>query len=433
MISVIIPTFNEAPHLERLLPNLVSSTAALELIVADGGSTDRSREFVASCNDVIWVSTEKGRATQMNAGAEAASGKVLFFLHADCQPLQGWSTAIESAITEPAFGVGAFRFALDEAGVRPRIVEWGVRFRSEWLGLPYGDQGLFLAAEAFRNAGGFPDVPIMEDVLLVQRMKRTGTLTVLRLPLKTSARRWRRNGYARQTWMNVSTYFQFRLGVPVEKLAARYASAARAVIVFCKYPVAGHVKTRLAESIGGEEAIRVYRRMVRHTLRVTRGMRSRAQVLLFFSPPEAMDSMREWLGRSHRYVPQSDGDLGDRMSQAFEYANRHGHGRTLIVGTDCPGLLPSHLDQAFAALQNHDVVIGPTEDGGYFLIGSSRPHPALFRDIAWSTGSVCRQTLKIAESESLRVAKLDTLRDVDTIEDLNHYRMDRRAGVPKLK
>jgi rSAM/selenodomain-associated transferase 2/rSAM/selenodomain-associated transferase 1 len=418
MISVIIPTFNEAPHLEFLLPTLASEGDRVEVIVADGGSTDLSHELVSSFPRLIWVSSAKGRAPQMNAGAEAASGDILFFLHADSLPPQGWSSAIESAVTAPSFAIGAFRFALDEAGVRPRVIEWGVRFRSARLGLPYGDQGLFLKADAFRKAGGFQTVPIMEDILLVRRMKQMGNVAILALPLKTSARRWRQNGYARQTWMNVSTYLQFRLGVPVDKLTRRYASAAQAVIVFCKYPVAGQVKTRLAASIGDEEAMRIYRRMVDHTLRVTRRLRSRSRTLLFFSPPEARDSMRAWLRRSYQYVPQSNGDLGDRMIHAFLYAARQGYGRTLIIGTDCPGLQPSHLDRAFAALEDHDVVMGPTEDGGYYLIGCSQPHPALFQGIAWSTESVFEETIKVANAESLRVAKLDTLRDVDTVEDL---------------
>jgi len=431
MISIIIPTLNEAANLERLLPRIVNADEAVEVIVADGGSADGSRELVSSFPEVTWVSAKTGRATQLNAGAEASSGDILLFLHADSLPPPGWSTAIVSAVANPSFALGAFRFALDEMGMRPRLVEWGVRFRSERLGLPYGDQGLFLKAKDFGEAGGFPAVPIMEDVLLVRRMKRAGSIVVLTLPLKTSARRWLQNGYARQTWMNVSTYVQFRLGVSVERLARRYASASRAIIVFCKYPVAGKVKTRLAASIGDDQAVRVYECMVRQTLRVTRKLRSRARTILFFSPPEALDQMRSWLGDSHRFVPQSGGDLGERMDQAFQYAARQGYGRTLIIGTDCPGLNPSHLERAFVALEDHDVVIGPTEDGGYFLIGCSRPQPALFRDIAWSTDAVLGKTLEIAKTETLRVAELDTLRDVDTVDDLEKYGMGRDTRLPR--
>ena len=141
----------------------------------------------------------------------------------------------------------------------------------------------------------------------------------------------------------------------------------------------------------------MYRHMVAHTLKSLRRLRAHAKVFVFYAPAEAAKKMKGWLGRGHRYIPQSTGSLGDRMLDAFWFASLEGHGATLIVGTDCPDLRPAQLEQAFSALENHDVVLGPTHDGGYFLIGTTQPQPALFHGIAWSTPSVfsscCRRLL----------------------------------------
>ena len=418
MITVVIPSFNDGPRLQRLLPELPAGDERTEVIVVDGGSTDSTRDHVSAHSHVAWISAKKGRAEQMNAGARSASGDILLFIHSDSRMPEGWVDAVEAAVRNPAFSFGAFRFALDDDGLQARVVERGVRFRSKYLGLPYGDQGLFIRANDFEKSGGFPVVPIMEDVLLVRALKRSGRVSILELPLHTSPRRWRRNGYIRQTWMNLSTYFLYRLGIPLENLARRYAKDSRAVIMFCKYPEPGQVKTRLAASIGDAEAAHVYRHMVAHTLKSLRRLRAHAKVFVFYAPAEAAEKMKGWLGRGHRYIPQSTGSLGDRMLDAFWFASLEGHGATLIVGTDCPDLRPAQLEQAFSALENHDVVLGPTHDGGYFLIGTTQPQPALFHGIAWSTPSVMSQTLRRAEEAALRAATLDPLRDVDTLEDL---------------
>jgi rSAM/selenodomain-associated transferase 1 len=132
----------------------------------------------------------------------------------------------------------------------------------------------------------------------------------------------------------------------------------------------------------------------------------------------AANEMSAWLGDDRDYVAQSDGDLGERMSAAFADAFREGAGRVVVIGTDCPALSPDHLAEAFEALGNHEVVLGPARDGGYYLVGLSRPADALFTDIPWGTESVLQATMERAEAVGLTQCCLQTLGDVDRPEDL---------------
>jgi hypothetical protein len=127
------------------------------------------------------------------------------------------------------------------------------------------------------------------------------------------------------------------------------------------------------------------------------------------------------LGDRPAYTAQSDGDLGRRLLAAFTAARDAGIGRAVMVGTDCPELQAAHLEQALQALGDHDLVLGPAADGGYYLIGARRPCPGLFRDMPWSTDRVLALTLARARDAGLRVRLLDLLRDLDTADDLAYH------------
>lgn len=161
------------------------------------------------------------RAGQMNAGAAQAAGEWLFFVHADSRLPAGWEDALRAA---PPDAVGGwFRFALDAPAWQARVIERGVAVRVRLLRLPYGDQGLFVRASVFRALGGFRDLPLMEDVDFVRRLVKAGPVFEPPLPLVTSARRWRRDGWFRRSARNlviVSCYFA---GVAPARLARWYA------------------------------------------------------------------------------------------------------------------------------------------------------------------------------------------------------------------
>jgi rSAM/selenodomain-associated transferase 2 len=219
-ISIVIPTLDEADNIERCLRSCSAETTGAEIIVVDGGSSDETVQIARRCGARV-LEIPGGRARQMNAGAEAATGGILLFLHADSVLPHGYSPLVREALGRGA-ALGAFRLALDSPGIGLRIMETGTRFRSRILRMPYGDQGLFLTAETFREAGGFPDLPVMEDYEFVRRCRRIGKLTLVDAPVTTSARRWLKKGPWKTWWINQGMVLGYRLGVDPSRLARWY-------------------------------------------------------------------------------------------------------------------------------------------------------------------------------------------------------------------
>lgn len=191
------------------------------------------------------------------------------------------------------------------------------------------------------------------------------------------------------------------------------------LLIFARYPELGRVKTRLAAGIGNEAALQVYRELLAHTQAVVAPLAAHKWLWLAEAGPAA-DRTDPWTG--YEPMPQPVGDLGHRMHSAFAHAFDQGATATVIIGTDCPGLATAHLREAYAALETHDVVLGPATDGGYYLLGMKQLWPELFREKQWSTASVRADTLADAARLNLRVHQLPELRDVDTAADLAAWR-----------
>ncbi len=211
LISIVIPTLQE----EENIPACLSSTEQarnVERIVVDGGSRDRTVEIAQALGATV-LHSRKGRALQMNAGAEKASGEMLIFLHADTRLPLGFDRYVREALQQPGIAVGAFEFRLDAYSRGLKIIEKIANWRSRALQLPYGDQSLFLRAALFRQAGGFPELPIMEDVELVRRLRKKGRIQTLSYPAVTSARRWKELGLFRTTLINEAVLSAYYLGV----------------------------------------------------------------------------------------------------------------------------------------------------------------------------------------------------------------------------
>ena len=204
------------------------------------------------------------------------------------------------------------------------------------------------------------------------------------------------------------------------------------LLVFARVPALGRVKSRLAAGVGPPAALAVYRELLAITNAAIVAAGTPATVWLADTagPDPTPAEAHEWA--AHAACCQPEGDLGQRMTAAFAAAFATGAGRVAIIGTDCPGLLGSHLTQAFAALETADVVVGPATDGGYYLLGLRQPQPALFANKTWSTDSVLTDTLADARSLGLRVALLPTLRDVDNAEDLAAWNAAHPALAGKL-
>jgi rSAM/selenodomain-associated transferase 1 len=186
--------------------------------------------------------------------------------------------------------------------------------------------------------------------------------------------------------------------------------------VFVKLPTAGRVKTRLQPELSPALAARLCRAMVDDLFRAV-DRPGRWDLFAFFSPPDQERAFREWLPGSVRLVPQSGADLGERLTNAFEWSHAQGHSRTIIVGTDMPTLGSDVLSDAFEALERAEVVLGPSTDGGYYLVGLNEPRPELFEDVGWSTPEVLEQTVARIDGTGATCHLLPERTDIDTWQD----------------
>ncbi|AHJ98165.1 TIGR04282 family arsenosugar biosynthesis glycosyltransferase [Hymenobacter swuensis] len=186
------------------------------------------------------------------------------------------------------------------------------------------------------------------------------------------------------------------------------------LIIFARHPELGRVKTRLAADIGAEAALAVYRQLLAHTRAVVAPLDVHKTVWLAETPhiPEQAD---DWTG--YEQLPQPPGDLGQKMQTAFAHDLARNAEKVVIIGTDCPGLTTVHLEAAFAALDIHDVVVGPAADGGYYLLGMKKLYIDFFRNKPWSTATVLAETEADAARLQLRLHRLPELHDIDTGSD----------------
>lgn len=229
MLSIVIPTLNAATSLPAMFENIAEGGQELvefQIVVTDGGSTDSTLELAKSAGATV-VSGKKGRGIQLAAGAEVAHGDWLLFIHADTMLQSGWAAEVARFIDNHSTSDGqamaaVFTFKLDDASVKARILEAIVAFRTTWLALPYGDQGLLISRKHYDRIGGFRQIPIMEDVDIVRRIGRRD-LTVLNCSAVTSARRYRKEGYLRRISRNIVCLSMWFLGIAPDKIAKVYS------------------------------------------------------------------------------------------------------------------------------------------------------------------------------------------------------------------
>jgi hypothetical protein len=219
-VSVIIPALNEEEAITATIRSVMDD--AREIIVVDGGSNDDTVAKAESAGARVLRSVVACRAAQMNLGARNATGEVLVFLHADTRLPDGYAPLVRATLLKPGVVAGAFRLGVDGNGIALRLIEWGTWLRCRWFQMPYGDQGIFTTADAFRASGGFVQWPLMEEWEWIRRMRRLGKIDTLATPSLTSSRRWLALGPWRTMLRNQSILLAKLAGVPIERLAAWY-------------------------------------------------------------------------------------------------------------------------------------------------------------------------------------------------------------------
>lgn len=191
-----------------------------------------------------------------------------------------------------------------------------------------------------------------------------------------------------------------------------------ALIVFVKAPAPGHVKTRLLSRYTPEQATDIYTAFVRDTLSKARHVEASDHVVCY-APSDAGESIAALVGTNWKLRPQTKGDLGKRMAVALRECFDDGADRAILMGTDIPSLPQHHLSNAFDLLNGHEIVIGPSTDGGYYLVGARSDHPSIFEDIEWSTSRVFKQTVERVEAADLSLGLLPPWYDVDTPDEVD--------------
>jgi rSAM/selenodomain-associated transferase 2 len=226
LVTIVIPVYRDSEALARTL-SMLDSGGAEVIVVSTGEDAGSLAPLRLTRSDIVWIQAPRGRARQMNAGAAVAHGRWLLFLHADTRLSPDWRSAIVDADREPrlprARGVsaGCFRFALDSRSPIARLIELGVRLRVRLFALPYGDQALFVKRDVFEALHGYSDLPIMEDVDLVRRLRArpsAGPLFRAPYPAITSARRWERDGWVGRTARHLALVVLYFCGVAPARL-----------------------------------------------------------------------------------------------------------------------------------------------------------------------------------------------------------------------
>jgi rSAM/selenodomain-associated transferase 2 len=222
VISIVVPVLDDAAHLAALLPDLAARMPAAEVVVVDGGSRDDSREIAARASGVRALEAPRGRASQMNAGARAARGDTLLFLHADTRLPDGAAAAVTRALEDPEVVGGRFDVRFDSPRRVMAMVAWFMNRRSRLTGIATGDQAIFVRRAVFEALGGYPAIPLMEDVELCARLKRRGRLACLPERVTTSARKWERDGPLRTIALMWALRFLYVVGVGPARLHRWY-------------------------------------------------------------------------------------------------------------------------------------------------------------------------------------------------------------------
>ena len=222
-IAAIVPLLNEC----RVLPEMIKTVRQLgvdELIIVDGGSSDGSRDLLEK-SDLFWISSDAGRARQMNAGAKQCDSDILLFIHADTSLSSSDVEVVRSVMEAGHYVAGRFDVTLSGRHPALAVIAWMMNLRSRLTRISTGDQCQFVRRSLFEKIGGFPELPLMEDVALSRRLKSEGKIASLRQKVVTSSRRWEQFGIYKTVLLMWKIRLLFWLGKPADELAAIYRAS----------------------------------------------------------------------------------------------------------------------------------------------------------------------------------------------------------------
>ncbi|MDP2364525.1 MAG: TIGR04282 family arsenosugar biosynthesis glycosyltransferase [Ignavibacteria bacterium] len=420
--SVIIPTLNE----EALIAKSIESTRNIipdaEIIISDGGSTDNTIE-ICKLYDVKIINSVKGRGQQLNEGAKAATGEILCFLHADTfLPLNAFEL-FNKYFENNENKICRFELGFD---IENRLLSIYSRFsKYDSVLTRFGDMCITIRKDFFYNIGGYPNWNYFEDVEFLRNAAKQTRISTLPQTVISSPRTFTKYGLINQQIANGYSMLKYLLGFRKFIEENRYynrkmKTKTASIIIFTRYPIEGKVKTRLASTIGNHYAKEFYKIISEKIINGTKLIRN-SYKYVFYSNENEKDLVKKWLGNSFLYSHQEGNNLGEKMTNAFRKVFSHGAKKSIIIGTDIPDLSPQIIKEAIKQLDKTDIVIGPSKDGGYYLLGMKKYYPAIFENIEYSSHTVFSETIAIAEKLNLTYSTLELLQDIDTEDDIIHW------------
>jgi rSAM/selenodomain-associated transferase 1/rSAM/selenodomain-associated transferase 2 len=423
--SIVIISYNEEEKIRETIQSIKNAAldfTDFEIIVSDGGSSDNT--LIIAKNERVKINNSPiGRGVQSNTGARLANGEILIFLHADTMFAINGFKVLDKAFENPKVKIGTFRMGFDEQNYIYKIYSFFTRFDSVLTS--FGDQCVVVRRSFYSKLGGYPDWQIFEDVHFLRNARKETKIHSFPATVYTSARRFKKNGLILQQLRNIYYILLYYTGINHKDIKEKYGrvrkgSLNESVIIFAKFPEEGEVKTRLAKTIGYEKATTIYKKLAEHSFSEVKKLNTVSRYL-FFTNELNREKISKWAGLGFSFYPQSNGNLGEKMKTAFSKVFTKGSNKTIIIGSDLPDISKSLISKAFKDLDNNDIIIGPSKDGGYYLLGMNKFYPELFDHISWSTELVLEQTIAQARLLSLKFTLLEELNDIDTIEDLTEW------------
>ena len=468
-ISVIIPLLNE----ERALPSFLEAVdlwdCVDEVLFVDGGSNDATLELLQS-RTVITGAT--GRGSQCRLGAERARGDALVFVHADSLVRPESMRAIRDAL-EAGITWGCLTMCFDSNAPSLRFGAWASNMRVRLTGIPFGDQVMFMTRAAYDEAGGMPAIPVMEDYELARRLRSSAWPKQLPQCVTTSARRFERHGVFKTMIQMRHLRHLYRSGVNVDTLSQMYRNGTRsfgdddlrdgevetgsrsneteienlgdtALILFTRTPFPGLVKTRLASILSPKQRADFQEALIIDTLLKLLAIDDVAYLCCTDERSRIQDGQRhfdEFCERVSEACPaktrirpvfQHGEQLGERMSNALSDAFANGAHACLLIGSDLPYITSADIMTAKRLLNDADVVFGPSDDGGYWLVGLKQPFYELFSDERYGRSDVLERALALCAQHGKTVALAPSSSDIDTPDDFELLCKRIRSGDPRI-
>ena len=436
MISIIIPSRNNLKDLKRTIRSLVADKEGHEVIVVDDHSVDGTVEWLRQNEWIKKLEAEGSRAALMNAGAKAACGATLLFILPGAALERGWGIAGEQVAAQPGFKFGGFKLDFDTTPLKHqhseascldkleglskllllKLAVWISRCRSlQW---PVWDQGVAVDASFYSASGGFLDMPLCADLEWTHRMGLQGTRAkVISGACVNGITPYLRDGVWTRLYRDEKTVSAFFRGKGVKELQEIQEGENNAVLVWYRAEEEGSVANRVKDHLPNQDAKAIGDHLVRHSLRVSEGSLGIPKTVLSAVPEAGDCSLKQRFGDEVLVEFQRGNSLGEQLSSAMRNQFDSEIEKVVLIDPICPELDAGVLYDAFAALDNVDVVLGPTDDGECYLMGCKPGYEQIFSKVDWTAGSTFQAASSAVRANGARSKTLTRLRDLDGKDD----------------